>query len=48
MVTLISNAALVISTTNPDGPAALQNFILKMAFFTISKVNGIGGCLNGG
>ena len=48
MVTLISNAALVISTTTPGGPAALQNFILKMAFFTISMVIGIGGCSNGG
>ena len=43
MVTPVSTAALVISTTTPDGPAALPNFILEMTFFTISLVIGIGG-----
>ena len=40
MVTPVSTAALVISTTTPDGPAALPNFVLEMIFFTISLVTG--------
>ena len=43
MVTPVSTAALVISTTTPDGLAALPNFVLEMTFFTISLVIGIGG-----
>ena len=48
MVTPVSTAALVISTTTHDGQAALPNYILKMTFFTISMVLGICGCSNGG
>ena len=48
MVTPVSTAALVVSTTTHDGPAALPNFILKMTFFTISMVIGIGGRSSGG
>ena len=36
MIAPVSPAALIISTTTPDGPAALPDFILEMAFFTIS------------
>ena len=45
MVTPVSTAALVISTTTPNGPAALLNFVLEIeiTFFTISLVIGIGG-----
>ena len=43
MVVTVSTAALVISTTTPDGPAALLNFVLEMTLFTISLVIGIGG-----
>ena len=46
MLAPVSPAALTISTTNPDGPAALPNFKLKMAFFTISIIIGIGGPSN--
>ena len=42
MVTPVSTAALVISTTTPDGPAALPNF-METTFLTISMVIGIGG-----
>ena len=38
MVAPVSPAAPVISTTTPDGPVTLQDFNLKMAFFTISIV----------
>ena len=38
----VSPAAPTISTTTPDGPAALPNFNLEMTFYTISMVNGIG------
>ena len=45
MVAPVSPAALTISTTMPDGPAALPDFIFEMAFFTMSIVIGIGGPL---
>ena len=48
MVALLLPAVLIISITTPDGPADLPNFILKMAFFTISLVIGIGGSSSGG
>ena len=48
MVTPVSTAALVISTTTPDRPAALPNFIMEMTFLTISMVIGIGGHSYGG
>ena len=48
MVAPVSPAALIISPTTPDGPAALPNFILKMAFFTISMVIVIGGSSSSG
>ena len=41
MVVPVSTAALIISTTTPDGPTALLNFILEMTFFTIRMVIGI-------
>ena len=48
MVTPVSTAALVISTTTPDGPAAVPNFIMEMTFLTIiSMVIGIGGRSSG-
>ena len=47
MLAPVSPAALTISTTNPDWPAALPNFNLKMAFFTISMVTGIDGPSSG-
>ena len=43
MVAPLSNAALIISTTTTDGPAALLNFILEMTFFTIRMMIGIDG-----
>ena len=43
MVAPVSTAALFISTTTPDEPAALLNFILEMTFFTIRMVIGIDG-----
>ena len=43
MVAPVSPAALIISTATSDGPAALPDFILDMAFFTISIVIGMGG-----
>ena len=42
MVAPVSPAALIISTTMPDGPAALPDFIFELAFFTMSIVIGIG------
>ena len=48
MVAPVSPASLIISTTTPDGPAALPNFILEMAFFTLSMVIGICGPSSGG
>lgn len=45
MVTSVSPAALIISATMPDGPAALLNFILETTFVTISMVIGMGGDL---
>ena len=48
MVTPVSTAALVISTTTHDGQAALPNFIIEITFLTISMVIGIGGRSNGG
>ena len=48
MVAPVSPAALIISITTPDRPAALPNFTLKMSFFTISVVIGIGGPSSGG
>ena len=47
MLAPVSPAALTISTTTPDGPAALPNFNLEMTFFTISMVIGIGGPSSG-
>ena len=47
MVTPVSTAALVISTTTPDGPAAVSNFIIEMTFLTILMVIGIGGHSSG-
>ena len=47
MLAPVSPAALTISTTIPDGPAALPNFNLEMTFFTISMVIGIGGPSSG-
>ena len=47
MVAPVSPAALIISTTMPDGPAALPDFIFEMAFFNMSIVIGIGGPSNG-
>ena len=38
MVAPVSTAALIISTTTPNGPTALLNFILEMTFFTIRMV----------
>ena len=43
MVAPVSPAALIISTTMPDRPAALPDFIFEMAFFTRSIGIGIGG-----
>ena len=43
MVAPVSLAALIISTTMPDGPAALSDFIFEMAFFTMSIGIRIGG-----
>ena len=48
MVAHVSPAALIISTTMPEGPAALTDFIFEMAFFPMSIVIGIGGPSNGG
>ena len=48
MVAPVSPAALIISTTMPDGPAALPDFIFEMAFVTMSIVIGIGGPSNSG
>ena len=39
----MSPAALIISTTMPDGPGALPAFIWEIAFLTISMVIGMGG-----
>ena len=39
----MSPAALIISTTMPDGPGALPAFICAIAFLTISMVIGMGG-----
>ena len=39
--TSVSPAALIISTTMHDGPAALPDFIFEMAFFTMSIVIGM-------
>ena len=47
IVAPVSPAAL-ISTTTHDGPAALPDFILEMAFFTISIVIVMGGPSIGG
>ena len=38
----VSPAALIISTTIPDGPAALHNFVFEKAFFIMQIVIGIG------
>ena len=46
MLVPVSPAALTISTTIPDGPAALPNFKLEMTFFTISIIIRIGGPLS--
>ena len=43
MAAHVSPTSLIISTTTPEGPAALPDFILEMAFFSISMVIGIGG-----
>ena len=48
MVAPVSTAALIISTTSPDGPSALLNFILEMTFFNIRMMIGIDGPLSGG
>ena len=48
MVAPVSTAALFISTTTPDGPTALLNFILEMTFCTIRMVIGIGCPSSGG
>ena len=48
MVAPVSTAAQFISTTTPDGPSALLNFILEMTFFTIRMVIGIDGPSSGG
>ena len=48
MITPVSTAALIISTTTPDGLAALPNFIMEMTFLTISMVIRIGGRSSGG
>ena len=48
MVALVSPAALVISTTTPNGPVTMPDFILEMAFFTISIVIGMGVLFSGG
>ena len=48
MVTPVSTAALVISTTTADGPAAVPNFIMEITYLTISMVIGIGGRSSGG
>ena len=47
MLAPVSPAALTISTTTPDGPAALPNFNLEMTFFYISMVIGIGSPSSG-
>ena len=47
MLAPVSPAALTISTTTPDGPAALPNLNLEMTFFTISMVILIGGPSSG-
>ena len=47
MLASVLPAALTISNTTPDGPAALPNFNLEMTFFTISMVIGIGGPSSG-
>ena len=47
MLAPVSPAALTISTTTHDGPAALLNFNLEMTVLTISMVIGIGGPLRG-
>ena len=41
MVTPVSTAALIISTTTPDGPTALLNFISEITFFTIRMMIGM-------
>ena len=48
MVTPVSTAALVISNTTHDGPAAVPNLIMEITFLTISMVIGIGGRSSGG
>ena len=48
IVAPLSTAALIISTTTPDGPTALLNFILEMNFFTLRMVIGIYGPSSGG
>ena len=48
MVAPVSPAALIISTTMPDGPAAMPDFIFEMAFFTMSIVIGRGRPSNRG
>ena len=47
MLAPVSPAALTISTTTPDGPAALLNLNLEMTFFTIPMIIGIGGFSSG-
>ena len=41
MVAPVSTAALIFSTSTPDRPTALLNFILEMTFFTIRMVIGV-------
>ena len=41
MVVPVLPAALIISTTMPDGPTALPNFIFEMASFMLSIVIGV-------
>ena len=48
MVATVSTAALKFSTSTPDRPTALLNFILEMTFFTIRMVIGIDGPSSGG
>ena len=48
MVASVSTAALIISTTMPDGLTALHGFIFQTAFFTMSIVIGICGPSNSG
>ena len=47
MAAPMSQAALIISTTMPDGPGALPAFICEIAFLTISMVIGMGGLSTG-